>query len=101
MQNSQGRVIRVQKPSKPTQNIDFEEVLTRFCIHFPQYTFSQARKVPFARIKKMLIVAEKQYYLRMIDQVEIAMSSLSQKGSQKPFGDSLIEKYKKILRELT
>lgn len=51
-------IIHVQKI--PKKSIHAEEIIARFCYYFPQYTFAQARFMPYKRIKQMLDVVRKE-----------------------------------------
>lgn len=85
--------IKVQKIPKPKQ--EPEDLLALFCLHFPQYTFSAARKMPYKRIQQMLRVANKDYARRMIDLLQIVASPHAKSG----FAKSLFQKFNDIISE--
>lgn len=85
--------IRVQKIPRP--KTEPEDLLATFCLYFPQYTFAQARKMPYNRIRQMLKVANKDYARRMIDLLQIVSAPHAKKG----FAKSLFEKFNAIINE--
>jgi hypothetical protein len=87
--------IKVQKaPSK--KPLTTEYILAKFCYHFPQYKYHEAKKMPFQRIKQMLEVANKERTLKMIDLLQIAVAPHTQDGSGY---ETLLNYYKEIIDE--
>ena len=62
---------------KPDSSSD---TLAKFCYHFPQYKYHEAREMPFKRVQQMLIIARKEYAHKMIDLTNIAAAPHSAKG---------------------
>lgn len=83
------------KASKiPKKNIDAEETLAIFCYHFPQYTFQEARKLPFMRVRKMLDAARKEQAKSMIDFLRVVAAPHSKNGAK-----SVLSYFQKIIEE--
>lgn len=57
-----GRVVKVQQipQSEKNDSFDAETILATFCYYYPQYTFKQAKKLPYKRVKLMLDIALRQ-----------------------------------------
>lgn len=58
-----------------------EEVIARFCLYYQQYKYSEAKKLPYKRIKQMLKVAEKERAVFFLDLLEIVVAPHTKKGS--------------------
>lgn len=71
--------IKVQKIPQKTETAD--DVLARFCCYFPQYTFAQARKIPYKRVRQMLRIAEIQRARFLRDLTMIVVAPHSRRGS--------------------
>lgn len=85
--------VKVQKiPKKKNNPLD---LVATFCYHFPQYTFAQARKMPYIRIRHMLKIANKEHAKRMIDLLSVATAS---HGKQKDI-KLLLDKFNEIINE--
>lgn len=87
-------VIKVQKI--PQRKIPPEELLATFCLTYTQYTFFQARRMPYKRIMQMLKVAKREHARKMRDLLEITVAPHTKKGST---AKSLFEKYSAIINE--
>lgn len=86
-------IVKVQKiPRKKGQPLDLVAV---FCYHFPQYKFAEARKLPYARIKHMLKIANKEHAKKMMDLLAVSMAPHGKKNSYK----LLIDKFNAIIDE--
>lgn len=76
------KVIQVKKlPTEKASPKQTLQNLARFCYLFPQYTFRQARALPFHHVQIMLKEAKKEqaeYYLNM---VQIVAAPHSKKGA--------------------
>lgn len=53
-------VIKVQKVTSSIKEPSVEDVLARFCYHYPQYTLRQAKDLPLKRIIQMLKVVRQE-----------------------------------------
>lgn len=88
--------IKVQKiPQKSPSAKDFEDLIARFCLFFPSYTFAQARRLPAMRIIQMLKVARREEARRMIELTQV-IASPHAKGGKGP--TKVIEYYQRVLR---
>lgn len=67
-----------QLPKKKAESA--EEILARFCYHFQQYTYSEARKLPYKRVVQLLKAAQKEQAKEMIVLTHIASAPHSRKG---------------------
>lgn len=74
------KVIKVQKIPKPEAELNPDDLLASFCYYFPQYTFDQARKLPYKRIKKMLRVVRKEQAKHMLDLLEVVVAPHTKNG---------------------
>lgn len=86
-------VVKIQKITQPQSTP--EDIIATFCYHYQQYTFAQARKMPYKRIKQMLEVAKKEHARKMIDLLQIAIAPHGKKGNAK----SLFDKFSAIINE--
>lgn len=65
----------------PKKRVDSaEDILARFCYHFPQYKLHEAKKLPYKRVAHMLKVAHKEQAKKMVNLVHIASAQQSRKG---------------------
>jgi hypothetical protein len=65
-------VLKAKKiPKKPLSSVD---ILARFCYYFPQYSYAQARQLPYKRIVQLLKVVDHEYARKMIDLLSIISS---------------------------
>ena len=65
----------------PQKIVSAEDILCRFCYHFPQYTYIQARELPYKRVKKMLEIAKKEQAQLMIYLTHIVTAPHTKKGA--------------------
>lgn len=89
-------VIKAKKVPASDITITADEILTRFCIQFPQYTLAQAKQLPLKRILFMLKVARKVHAERMIDFLNIMASVQSGKKGNV---DTVLSYFKRIIEE--
>lgn len=78
----------------PKKELDPEETLAIFCYHFPQYTFAQAKKLPYVRVRRMLNAARKEQAKNMLDLLRVFSGSQSKKGVA-----SVLSYFQKIIGE--
>jgi hypothetical protein len=71
-------VVKVQKIPKKKHSA--EDILASFCYNYPQYTYNQAKNMPYKRILHMLTVARKEHARKMIDLVRIVAAPQSKNG---------------------
>lgn len=75
-------VIKVAKPPKPeSKESDVLEMLAALCYHYPQYKFSEARKLPFKRVKLLLRVARRIEASKMLALTNIVAAPHTKKGA--------------------
>lgn len=86
--------IKIQKI--PKKKISVDDTLATFCYKFPQYTFSQAERLPYKRVLQMLKIARKLDAQRMIELVNIAAAPHTKKGQGVK---NIIEYYKGVINE--
>lgn len=89
--------ISVQKiPKRELSKADYEDLLARFCFKFPQYTYSQAKNLPYVRVVKMLKSAERVRAKEMIELANIIAGPHTKHGEGTK---KMIEYYQGILEE--
>ena len=86
-------VIKVQKA--PKSKVEKDDVIARFCFYFPQYKYSEAKKLPYKRIKSMLDVAQKERAIFMYELTQIVAAPNTKKGSGVK---KMLEYYKGIIK---
>ena len=95
-----GKVVRVAKdPAKQKaakKSFDVDDIVTRLCYFYPQYTLREARKLPYKDVVKLLNQAQKQEALKYYNLTLIANSPNSKKGK---FAKDLINNYKKVFED--
>lgn len=64
-----------------TSSSSVEYTLARFCYHFQQYQYHEAKKIPHKRIKLMLKIAEKEEAIKMFNILQIIASQHTKKLS--------------------
>lgn len=65
-------VLKAQKI--PKKQLSSGYILARFCYYFPQYTFEQARRLPYKRVGQLLKAVDREYARKMIDLLNIVAS---------------------------
>lgn len=73
--------MRVKAQKIPQKKISPEQIIALFCYHYQQYTFKQARNLPYKRVVMMLKVAEKEHAKRMFELTRIVAAPHTKKGS--------------------
>ena len=98
MAEPEGKVVRVQRdPAKQArESFDVDDILTRLCYFYPQYTLREARLLPYKDVVKLLNQAQKQEALRYYNLTLIANSPNSKKGK---IAKDLISNYKKVFEK--
>lgn len=87
-------LIKTQKI--PKKEISVDDTLATFCYKYQQYTLSQAEKLPYRKLIKLLQVAKKLEAQKMLELVNIVASPHTKKGQGVK---SIIEFYRRILDE--
>lgn len=78
----------------PKKEIKVDDILGRFCFYYQQYTYSQARKLPYKRIIQLLRVVEREHAKKMID---ITRAIASPHGTNKNAANDLLKEFKSRL----
>ncbi len=78
----------------PRKQVKPKDTLYKFCFYFPQYKYSEARKLPFKHVVGMLKVAQRERAMNMLDLVQIAAAPHTKKGSAVK---KLISHYKDLI----
>jgi hypothetical protein len=65
----------------PKKQVKPDEILYRFCLLFPQYTYKQATRLPAKRVMGMLKVAQEERAKDMLDILQIVAAPHTKKGS--------------------
>lgn len=86
----------IQTQKIPKKEVSVDDTLATFCYKFPQYTFSQAERLPYKRVLQMLKIARKLESQRMIELVNISAAPHTKKGQGVK---NVIEYYKGIINE--
>lgn len=89
-------VIKSQKIPSTTSLLTADDLLARFCVQFPQYTLTEARKLPVKRVLAMLTVARKVHAEQMIDLLQIMAAVQSGKRASV---DTVLSYFKHIIEE--
>lgn len=79
-EQSQPKVIKVQKVHPESEDNDYRELLATLCYYYPQYTYAQARKLPFHRVQHLVKVANKIEATKLYNLTQIAAAPHSDKG---------------------
>lgn len=87
-------LIKTQKI--PKKEISVDDTIATFCYKYQQYTLSQAEKLPYRKLIKLLQVAKKLEAQKMLELVNIVVSPHTKKGQGVK---SIIEFYRRILDE--
>lgn len=88
------KVIKIQKI--PQKKVSIQDVLARFCFYYQQYTYEQAKKLPYIRVIRMLKVADRERAILLSELVDIAAAPHTKRGSGV---GKLKSKYEKIIKE--
>ncbi len=87
-------VIRAQRV--PKSKIKVDDLLYLFVYKFPQYTYSQAEKLPYKRVIEMLNTARREDARFMYELTQIVASPHTKKGSGVK---KVLEYYKGIMED--
>lgn len=79
-EQSKPNVIRMQKVETTVERKDWRELLATLCYYYPQYTFAQARQLPYIRVQQLLRTAHKIEATRFFNLTQIAAAPHSDKG---------------------
>lgn len=86
------KIIKALKVPKKVESS--EDFLARFCYHFPQYTFAQARRMPFRRVVHLMKIAEQEKAKQYAQLVQIVSAPHTKNGSGVK---KMLELYKSII----
>lgn len=77
------KIIQAQKiPKKKLSSRELaDDLIAKFCFNFPQYTFAQAKKLPYKRVVQMLRVARREEARRMFELMQVVAAPKTKKGS--------------------
>lgn len=78
----------------PQKKISNDDLLAKFCYHYQQYKYSEAKKLPYKRVIKMLRVAEKEQARFLFELTQIATAPHTKKGAGVK---SLLDRYKSMI----
>lgn len=78
---SEGKVVKAQ-PVYRRQHTDSEAIrlLGKFCYHFPQYTFAQARKLPKKTVRILIEAQQRVEAERMLQLLNIITAPHTKRG---------------------
>lgn len=74
------KVIKVQKVPDRAGDSDYRELLATLCYYYPQYTYKQARKLPFQRVQLLVKTARRVEATKLYNLTLIAAAPHSDKG---------------------
>lgn len=74
-------VIKAQRIPRKVESS--EDIIAKFCYHYSQYTFAQARKLPYKRVKHLLNIALKEKAKEMYLMTQIVSAPHSKSGVRK------------------
>lgn len=78
----------------PAKTLSAENILSKFCYYFPQYTYEQARKLPYKTVRLMLKTAKIEQAKHMVDLLRVHSGSRTKKGQK-----SVLSYFEKIIEE--
>ena len=91
-----GKVIKAKRISSVQQDVYSPlKTLSVFCYLFPQYTLSEARKLPAVHVKMMLKEARKEQARNYLELLQISAAPHTKKGEGVK---TLSDRYKKELQ---
>ena len=76
----QGKRIRVKKVVVKAPKLNVDELLARLCYYYPQYTFREAKELPYKHVQLLLRVAKKQQAIQLYNLTQIAAAPHTKKG---------------------
>lgn len=71
---------RVSVQKVPEKEVPIDRLLAQFCYYFQQYTYEEARKLPYKRIKIMLKEAGRREAENYINLLNISVAAQDTKG---------------------
>jgi hypothetical protein len=81
MEEKQPKIIKVaQIPKTPQRKTTTDELLATLCYYYPQYTFAEARRLPYKRLLLLLRVARRIESIKMGNLVQIVAAPHFGKG---------------------
>jgi len=87
-------IVKAQKI--PQKQISSTDIVARFCYFFPQYTYLEAKKLPYKRIVQLLKVARQEQAREWYNLTRItATANSSKKGAV----NDLLSEFKNIIEE--
>ena len=72
---------RIEVKKRPQKALSVEDILARFCFYFPQYTFQEARKIPYHRVIQMLKVVDRELSMKYLMLTRISAAPHTKKGA--------------------
>lgn len=76
-----GKVVRVaQIPASKPRPVDADRVLEQLCYYYPQYTFAQARRLPYKRVASLLRTAHQLQAKHYHELTQISAAPHTEKG---------------------
>lgn len=85
-------IIKAQKVTTNKETESGEDILARFCYLY-NYTYSEARKIPYKRILRMIKLARKEQAYEWYNLLRISIAPHGKKGT----ADKLFKEYKEII----
>lgn len=73
------KVIKAQSVHKESENTPFE-LLATLCYFYPQYTFREARALPYQHVKLLLKVARREEAIKYYNLTQISAAPHTKKG---------------------
>lgn len=95
--NAQGRIfgMRIKAQKIPQTEHKKRDLVAVFCYYFPQYTYFEAKKLPYKRIKALLLVAQQEQAREWYNLLRISI--VVQSGKKSAVKD-LFDEYKNIIQ---
>lgn len=86
-------IIKAQKVTTNKEAESSEDTLARFCYLYPQYTYAEARKLPYKRINRLIRMARKEQAYEWYNLLRISIAPHGKKG----LIDKLFKEYKQVI----
>lgn len=64
----------------PRQKVNVDDIIAKLCFNYPQYTFLQAKHLPYKRVKQLLRIARKEEARKMFELMQIVAAPNTKKG---------------------
>lgn len=84
----------LKEPKDEEAGVDVEDLLTRVCYFYPQYTLEEADRLTFDQVSALLMQAEKQRAIEFYNHTLISAGPHSKKGK---LVSKLVKQYRKII----